>query len=103
MVLGPSDDGGYYLIGLKKSHARVFEEIDWSTEKVLQQTIDRAREMKLEMHLLPSWFDVDDPATLQRLCRELLDSKSDRCAPATKDFITNLSAGDGGQRIAPNE
>ena len=75
VVLGPSDDGGYYLIGLKKLHARVFEEIDWSTEKVLQQTIDRAREIDLDVHLLPSWFDVDDRATLQRLSRDLLDPK----------------------------
>ncbi len=76
VVLGPSDDGGYYLIGLKKSHARLFEEIDWSTEKVLQQTIDRAHEIDLDVHLLPSWFDVDDHATLQRLSRDLLDSRT---------------------------
>ena len=103
VVLGPSDDGGYYLIGLKKSHARLFEEIDWSTEKVLQQTIDRARAIDLDVHLLPSWFDVDDRATLQRLSRDLLDQEYGHCAPATRDFLTNLLAGDSRQRIWPNE
>ena len=103
VVLGPSDDGGYYLIGLKKLHARLFEEIDWSTEKVLRQTIDRARAIDLDVHLLPSWFDVDDRATLQRLSRDLRDEKFNHCAPATRAFMTELLAGDGRQRIWPNE
>lgn len=103
VVLGPSDDGGYDLIGLKKLHARLFEEIDWSTEKVLRQTIDRAREIDLNVHLLPSWFDVDDRATLQRLSRDLRDEKLNHCAPATRAFMTELLAGDGRQRIWPNE
>ena len=94
---------GTDLIGLKKSHARLFEEIDWSTEKVLQQTIDRAREIDLDVHLLPSWFDVDDHATLQRLSRDLLDQEYGDCAPVTRDFLTNLLAGDSRQRIWPNE
>jgi len=103
VVLGPSDDGGYYLIGLKKLHARIFEDIEWSTEKVLQQTIARAREINLDIHLLPSWFDVDDRATLQRLSRDLVDQKDNHCAPATRAFMTELLAGDGRQRIWPNE
>jgi uncharacterized protein len=54
IVLGPSDDGGYYLIGLKKPHREVFEEIDWSTERVLDQTIERATGIGLEVKLLPT-------------------------------------------------
>ena len=72
MVLGGSDDGGYYLIGLKRLHQRLFEHIDWSTERVFQQTLARAREIGLEAELLPTWYDVDDGATLERLHRELL-------------------------------
>lgn len=102
IVLGPSDDGGYYLIGLKKLHRRIFEEIDWSTEKVLKQTIDRAAELHLEVHFLPAWFDVDDRMTLQRLCKSLLHS-SGQNAPATKLFLENLVAQDGLERIFPNE
>src|SRR3954470_9262644 len=49
VVLGPSDDGGYYLIGLKSVHPEVFERIDWSTERVLEQTKARARQAGLEV------------------------------------------------------
>ncbi len=72
VVLGGSDDGGYYLIGLKHLHQRLFEQIDWSTERVFKQTLERAREIGLEAELLPTWYDVDDGATLERLRRELL-------------------------------
>ena len=74
MVLGGSDDGGYYLIGIKRLHPQLFERIDWSTERVLQQTMDRAREIGLETELLVTWYDVDDAATLERLRAELLAS-----------------------------
>ena len=73
MVLGGSDDGGYYLIGLKRLHHQVFEQIDWSTERVFAQTLERAREIGLATELLPTWYDVDDAATLDRLRRELTD------------------------------
>jgi uncharacterized protein len=71
MVLGGSDDGGYYLIGIKRLHHRLFEQIDWSTERVFEQTLERAREIGLPAELLPAWYDVDDAATLERLRREL--------------------------------
>ena len=71
MVLGGSDDGGYYLIGIKRLHHRLFEHIDWSTERVFAQTLQRASEIGLPAELLPSWYDVDDAATLERLRREL--------------------------------
>jgi rSAM/selenodomain-associated transferase 1 len=72
VVLGGSDDGGYYLIGIKRLHHRLFEQIDWSTERVLAQTLERANEIRLDARLLPTWYDVDDAATLERLRRELL-------------------------------
>jgi rSAM/selenodomain-associated transferase 1 len=71
MVLGGSDDGGYYLIGIKRLHRRLFEQIDWSTERVFAQTLDRAREIAIDIELLPAWYDVDDAATLERLRQEL--------------------------------
>lgn len=72
MVLGPSVDGGYYLLGLKRPHKRLFEDIDWSTERVAQQTLARAAELGLEAVILPTWYDVDDADTLQILAREAL-------------------------------
>lgn len=71
LVLGPADDGGYYLIGLKKQHLRLFEEISWSSPAVFAQTEARARELSLPVAILPSWYDVDDANALRRLCREI--------------------------------
>ncbi len=72
VVLGGSDDGGYYLIGVKQIHPHLFARIDWSTERVLRQTIDRAQEINLPVEHLSTWYDVDDAATLARLRQELL-------------------------------
>jgi rSAM/selenodomain-associated transferase 1 len=75
VVLGPASDGGYYLIGLKRAHRRLFEEISWSTPSVLAQTLERARELSLEVRLLPEWYDVDDQQSLRLLRRELFGRK----------------------------
>ena len=72
-VLGPSNDGGYYLLGLKAPHRRLFEDVAWSTAEVARQTRERAAEIGLETHLLPEWYDVDDVASLQVLRGELID------------------------------
>ena len=103
IVLGPSDDGGYYLIGLKKLHRRVFEDIDWSTERVLTQTLERAQEIGVEVHQLPAGYDVDDRATLQRLCNQLLGSGNPDVAPHTKRFLTKIIEREGRARIWPLE
>lgn len=67
LVLGPSDDGGYYLIGLRARQPSLFEGIAWSTETVLAETLRRAARARLSPALLPSWFDVDTAAELPRL------------------------------------
>ncbi len=102
VVLGPSDDGGYYLIGLKKLHHELFADITWSTDQVLEQTVRRARQLNLKVHLLPEWYDVDDRATLARLCQELFDSKGNGAgyaAPATRGYLGDLLKRDGRERI----
>ena len=91
IVIGPCDDGGYYLIGLKTSHRELFEQIDWSTERVFEQTRARAREIGLETELLAHGYDVDDAAGLHRLCKELLSqSASDSVAPSTRKFLAKI-------------
>jgi uncharacterized protein len=91
VVLGPSDDGGYYLIGVKKPHRHLFEQIDWSTERVFKQTIQRATEIGLEVKLLPSGYDIDDGASLRRLCEELLGGQGDdSVAPNTRIFLAGM-------------
>jgi rSAM/selenodomain-associated transferase 1 len=104
VVLGPSDDGGYYLIGLKQSHRSLFEKIQWSSELVLEQTIARAAQIGVPVHLLPAGFDIDDGASLSRLCTELLAEKSNSVtdsAPATRTFLSQIIAREGGERIWP--
>lgn len=107
VVLGPSDDGGYYLIGLKKTHQRLFKGINWSTNLVLEQTIAAAREMELSVNLLPTWYDVDDWTTLARLCHEFFGSNGGSGdgyeAPATRQFLAELFQREGRARIWPNE
>ena len=105
IVFGASDDGGYYLIGMKQLHRRLFEEIDWSTEWVAEQTIDRARELGVEVHHLPTWYDVDDRVTLRRLCDELLmkttGTRRGFAAPETKAFLQAIIDTEGRERIWP--
>ncbi len=93
IVFGPSEDGGYYLIGMKQAHAALFERIDWSTERVATQTLERAAELGLDVHMLPTWFDVDDRATLEKLASTLADPEHAGFeAPATRDCLAQLSA-----------
>ncbi|MBA3960927.1 MAG: TIGR04282 family arsenosugar biosynthesis glycosyltransferase [Chthoniobacterales bacterium] len=93
VVLGPSDDGGYYLIGMKRLERRLFEEIDWSTELVLEQTKARAIEEGIEVHLLPTFYDVDDGLTLRRLHADLL-GPNESAAPASREFLLHLTERD---------
>lgn len=92
IVLGPSDDGGYYLIGLKKQSRTLFEEIEWSTERVFQQTMRQAAKTGMEVSLLPTGFDVDDGTTLQRLWSEIAkDNSTDpSIAPHTRCYLREL-------------
>lgn len=60
VVLGPSTDGGYYLVGRRKGASRIFQDVAWSTGKVLEQTLARLDSQTLG--LLPPWYDVDTPA-----------------------------------------
>jgi rSAM/selenodomain-associated transferase 1 len=94
-VLGPSDDGGYYLIGVNASHPRLFEGIAWSTAVVGEQTRQRAQEIDLPVHSLPTWFDVDDRQTLSRLYRELVLSSTGGegfAAKHTRDYLWRIKA-----------
>ena len=106
VVLGPSDDGGYYLIGMKKNYHRLFEEIDWSTERVLDQTVQRAAELNLAVEFLPLCYDVDDRTTLQRVCDELLrhnPGSTIGAAPMTRAFLREIVEREGRSRIWPLE
>ena len=59
VVLGPAKDGGYYLLGMKKFYPSLFENIEWSSEKVLKQTLTTAMRLNLSVFLLPPLSDID--------------------------------------------
>ena len=71
VVLGPSEDGGYYLVGLKAPCAALFRGVAMSTPTVLTETLARAGGRGLCVALLPKWYDVDTPDDLARLRQEL--------------------------------
>jgi rSAM/selenodomain-associated transferase 1 len=102
VVIGPSHDGGYYLIGMKVAHTEPFERITWSTASVYAETVDRCREAGIEVVELPTWYDVDDAATLDVLEAELLRGVEPEFAtvkgyraPHTKEFVEMLVRGAG--------
>ncbi len=70
VVLGACDDGGYYLLGMRRSHAGLFTDIAWSTDTVAATTRDRAASLGLDLVELPVWYDIDDAAALKRLLRD---------------------------------
>ena len=95
VVLGPSRDGGYYLIGMQQPVARLFEEITWSTNVVSAQTRERATEAGLAIEELQPWYDVDDIDALGHVYAELLSprslSRDGYPAPHTRDYLSTLT------------
>jgi len=86
LVLGPTDDGGYYLVGLRVPCPALFEDIPWSTSAVLSRTLERAQRLGLRVACLPAWFDVDTKADLERLAAELAVTPG-RHPRHTRDFL----------------
>jgi glycosyltransferase A (GT-A) superfamily protein (DUF2064 family) len=111
VVLGPSQDGGYYRIGLNHPHRYLFERIAWSTADVLAHTLERAAEINLRVDLLPVWYDVDDAFTLRLLFEELsplADAHDCRAqfhgrfeAPHTRNYLAGLIGKEGDERFLP--
>ncbi len=95
VVLGPAEDGGYYLLGMKAPHPHLFADVAWSTSEVAEQTRERARALGLPVVELDPWYDVDDVPALHRLCRELALGRPENGldpfpAPATARCIARL-------------
>lgn len=98
VILSPSFDGGYTLIGLSQPHPELFADIPWSTTHVHRLTMQRAAEIHVPVINVPGWYDVDDAQTLQLLQREFAGERlpfaqpgtvgSD--APATRQLIARM-------------
>ncbi|CAN0398705.1 unnamed protein product [Phaeothamnion confervicola] len=100
VVLSPSFDGGYTLIGLSKSHSHLFADIPWSTSEVHRLTMQRAAEINLPVFNVPGWYDVDDAQTLELLKAEFAGTQlpfaapgtEGARAPSTRQFLSRLTA-----------
>lgn len=79
IVIGPTFDGGYYLIGLSQFTGEIFDGIAWGAATVFCQTIERIKKLNLEFHLLPPWYDIDTPSDLLFLRSHLLAMKLSGC------------------------
>jgi rSAM/selenodomain-associated transferase 1 len=90
VVLGPAEDGGYYLIGVRRPLPELFRGIAWGTAEVLATTRARAAAAGLQVRLLPVTFDVDEPADISRL-RALL-ARGEVDLPRTAALVDSLSA-----------
>jgi rSAM/selenodomain-associated transferase 1 len=87
VVLGPCEDGGYYLIGGHTPEPALFQDIAWSTEVVYQQTVERTEGAGLELATLPPWYDIDTAADLNRLRTDLVNEPS--TAPSATLAVLN--------------
>ena len=67
VVIGPAEDGGFVLIGMRRLHRELFSDIDWGTAGVLKQTLDKARQSKLSVFQMPVLWDVDTPDDLDKV------------------------------------
>ncbi|HEU5098244.1 MAG TPA: TIGR04282 family arsenosugar biosynthesis glycosyltransferase [Roseiflexaceae bacterium] len=88
VVIGPCEDGGYYLIGLKRPQPRLLRDVQMSTPYVVRDTLALAEELGLRVALLPTWYDVDTVAELDRLRTELPEAPP-HVAGYTRAFLTH--------------
>jgi uncharacterized protein len=96
VVLGPCEDGGYYLIGLTRPQPRLLREVQMSQPNVLRDSLLLAEQLGLRVSLLPGWYDVDTEQELAQLQAELAGSPND-CAPHTRSALAAMALPSQGQ------
>ena len=90
VVLGPSRDGGYYLIGCNCPTPELFSGMRWSHSAVFEQTLTRLERLKISYDVLPAWFDVDTPEDLTALRAALASASLAAAMPETVRFLRRL-------------
>jgi rSAM/selenodomain-associated transferase 1 len=88
-VLGPSEDGGFYLIGLRKCSRDLLAGVSWSSKRTYTETLASLRRHHLEPRVLSQWFDVDEMPDLHRISD--LIARGEISAPETASVLANLS------------
>ena len=91
VVLGPTNDGGYYLIGLKQPQPHLLRQVQMSTPHVLKDTLSLAESSGLTVSLLPAWYDVDTIADLHKLDSEISGLSASGCAAATRRWLSQAA------------
>ena len=87
-ALGPTEDGGYYAVGVREPAPGLFDSVEWSTPRAYAQTAHNAARLGMRLLELPRWYDVDTPADLARLRAELsTDEAARRRAPSTCEWL----------------
>ena len=87
VVLGPTRDGGYYLIGAKRPQSQLVRQVQMSTPHVLSDTLKLAKAIGITIALLPIWYDVDNISDLFHLDREIKHQADKGIAPATRQWL----------------
>jgi hypothetical protein len=88
-VLGPTEDGGFYLLGLRRCPPGLLARLPWSAPDTFTRTLERLRSERLATAVIPSWWDVDGPSDLRRLRRLAASGRLD--APETVRVLTHQS------------
>lgn len=88
--IGPSDDGGFYLLGMNDFYPELFHDMRYSHDGVFEQTLDRAARVEAHLTILPPWYDVDTPGALHRLASDLNDPTP--AAPHTRRVMADMLA-----------
>ncbi|MEP6705502.1 MAG: TIGR04282 family arsenosugar biosynthesis glycosyltransferase [Acidobacteriota bacterium] len=90
VALGPTDDGGFYLIGVSRLHKGMFDHVKWSSDKTCEQTVANINNIRgVDLRVLPRWYDVDEPADLMRMIAEIDSDETARDrARTTSRWIT---------------
>ncbi len=89
IVLGPSEDGGYYLLGSNKVYPGIFSDVTWSTEKVFTETLSKINGLNLNCSFLPEKYDIDTFKDTERLFDELENNTFCLPAPYTQNYLLN--------------
>lgn len=88
-VLGKTEDGGFYLIGLRRLDKRIFEAVEWSSTKTFAQVRENIMNLGWHLREVPAWYDVDEPQDLEQLKREFSHNKNaQKRAPHTSKWLT---------------
>ncbi|MFQ5443639.1 MAG: TIGR04282 family arsenosugar biosynthesis glycosyltransferase [Nitrospinales bacterium] len=92
IVIGPSTDRGYYLIGMNRVLFDIFDGVPWGTENVLDATLERVKQVGASLELLPVWYDVDRPEDLRflKVHLDLLDHSGQNELSSTREFLNQL-------------